>query len=317
MSLPIGLAKGVAVRSLLVLFAVPLLLANAAAPGAPGSDPVPIPAAIRSMLDAAIQSGNDGDVSVVVKYARLADPASADAVLAIAQKWRSDRATARNEKIKQARVFDLWTGKAELGGYLTTGNTKSAGGSAVLDLVREGLRWRHKFHAQADYQENDNITNREHYLASYEPNLKIDDRLYIYGSAQYESDRFLGYFDRYSASTGFGYSAIKSPAIRLDVELGPAYRYTSFTDDTIQSNVAARGSAVFSWKILPGLSVTENANGYFQSANSTLSSTTAVTAKLIGPLSASLSYNLQYESEPPVGSVSTDTATRASLVYSF
>ena len=302
---------------ILVLILAPLLLANAPADGEPDDSKVPIPAAIRSMLDAAIESGNDGDVSVVVKYARLADPASADAVLAIAQKWRSDRAQARQTTIRQASMFDLWSGRAELGGYITTGNTDSKGGSAVLDLTREGLQWRHKFHIQADYQENAGITTREHYLASYEPNYKIDDRLYVYGAAQYEEDRFLGFYNRYSASTGVGYSAIKSPKIRLDVELGPAFRQTSFTNDLEQSNIAARGTMAFNWRLLPGLSVTQNASAYIQSANSTVSSTTSVNAKLIGPLSAALSYNLQYESMPPSGSLSTDTTSRASLVYSF
>ncbi len=300
-----------------LLILTPFLLANTAAEGGNDDVKVPIPAAIRSMLDAAIESGNDGDVSVVVKYARLADPASADAVLAIAQKWRNDRAQARQTTIRQASMFDLWSGRAELGGYITTGNTDSKGGSAVLDLTREGLQWRHKFHAQADYQENAGITTREHYLASYEPNYKIDERLYVYGAAQYEADRFLGYYSRYSASAGVGYSAIKSPKVRLDVELGPAFRQTAFTDQTDQSNVAARGTLAFSWRLLPGLSVTQNAAAYVQSFNSTLSGTTAVNAKLIGPLSAALSYNVQYESMPPAGSVSTDTTSRASLVYSF
>lgn len=311
-------ARADRVRRLLVLLPfAPLLLANTAAPANSDEDKVPIPAAIRSMLDAAIESGNDGDVSTVVKYARLADPASADAVLAIAQKWRNDRAAARNATIRQASVFDLWSGRAELGGYITTGNTDSKGGSAVLDLTREGLQWRHKFRAQADYQENANVATREHYLASYEPNYKIDDRLYIYGAGQYESDRFLGYRDRYSASTGIGYTAIRSSAIRLDLELGPAYRNTSFTDDTRQGSAAARGTMAFSWRLLPGLSVKQNGSAYVQRYNSTLSGTTALNAKLIGPLSAALSYNVQYESTPPTGSVSTDTTSRASLVYSF
>ncbi|MEE8609313.1 MAG: DUF481 domain-containing protein [Sphingomonas aquatilis] len=304
---------------LLSLCLAPLLIGNApvADGGQPDDTKVPIPAAIRSMLDAAIESGNDGDVSVVVKYARLADPASADAVLAIAQKWRSDRAQARQTTIRQASIFDLWSGRAELGGYITTGNTDSKGGSAILDLTREGLQWRHKFHVQADYQENANITTREHYLASYEPNYKINDRLYAYGAAQYESDRFLGYYNRYSASAGAGYSAIKSPKVRLDVELGPAFRQTHFTDETRQSNIAARGTLAFNWRVLPGLSVTQNASAYVQSANSTLSGTSALNAKLIGPLSAAFSYNVQYESEPPVKSKNTDTIGRASLVYTF
>ena len=52
-------------RAFLPLVIAPFLLANAAA-NAPDDSKVPIPAAIRSMLDAALESGNDGDVSVVV-----------------------------------------------------------------------------------------------------------------------------------------------------------------------------------------------------------------------------------------------------------
>ena len=304
-------------RRLSFLLLAPLLLANGEGNPAPDQNAVPIPGPIKAMLDAAIEGGNDNDVSVVVKYARLADPASADQVLAIAQKWRSERAAARSETIRQANIFDLWSGRAELGGYITTGNTNSKGGTAVLDLKREGLQWRHKFHAQGDYQENAGITTREHYLVSYEPNYKFEDRAYVYGAAQYERDRFLGYFDRYSASAGIGYSAVTTPRVRLDVELGPAFRQTSFTNNLMEGSLAARGTMAFSWRLLPGLSVTQNAAAYVERFNSTLSGTTALNAKLIGPLSAALSYNVQYESQPPAGSVSTDTTSRASLVYSF
>ena len=299
-------------RRLAPLLLAPLLLANA-----PDPQSVMIPETIRAMLDAALEAGNEADVNTIAKYARAADPLSGDAVLAIAEKWKADRAAQRTQVIRQASFLDLWSGKAEVGGYLTTGNSDTAGGTAVLDLNREGLRWRQKFHAQADYQSNQNITTREHYLASYEPNYKIDDRAYIYGVAQYEGDRFLGYFNRYSTSVGAGYSVIKTAGTKLDLELGPAYRYTEFTDDTEQSSIAARGTANFSVRILSGLSVSQVASAYVQRYNSTLSGTTSVNAKLIGPLSAALSYSVQYESEPPVGSVSTDTTSRASLVYSF
>jgi len=300
------------VRRLLCLILAPLLLANA-----PDPQSVMIPETIRAMLDAALEAGNEADVATIAKYARAADPLSGDAVLAVAEKWKADRAEQRTQVIRQASFLDLWSGKAEVGGYLTTGNSNTAGGTAVIDLAREGLRWRQKFHAQADYQENLNITTREHYLASYEPNYKIDERAYIYGVAQYEGDRFLGYFNRYSTSVGAGYSVIKTAGTKLDLELGPAYRYTEFTDNTEQSSIAARGTANFSIRILSGLSVSQVASAYVQRYNSTLSGTTALTAKLIGPLSAALSYNVQYESEPPLGSVSTDTTSRASLVYSF
>ncbi|WBY08654.1 DUF481 domain-containing protein [Sphingomonas sp. 7/4-4] len=294
-----------------LLLVLPLLLANTAA-----EDPV-IPPTIKSMLDAAMQSGSEGDVAVIVKYARNADPASADLVVKTATDWRNDRLAQANRKIREADFFDLVKGRAELGGYMSTGNTENIGLTAAIEVKREALEWRHKLRLQADYQESLGLVTRERYLAAYEPNWKFDDRAYMYGAAQYESDRFSGFYDRISVSSGAGYSAIKSPAVKLDLELGPAYRLTRFIDDKTESNLAARGSMDFGLKLSPSISVTQNASAYLQDANSTVSSRSALLAKLFGPFSAQFSYTLQYESTPPIGRQTTDTTSRAALVVDF
>ena len=128
---------GTAVRRLTLVLLAPLLRANA-----PDPQSAMIPETIRAMVDAAMEAGDEGDVNTIVKYARAADPLSGDAVLAIVEKWKADRAAQRTQVIRQASFLDLWSGKAEVGGYLTTGNSDTAGGTAVLDLNREGLRWR-------------------------------------------------------------------------------------------------------------------------------------------------------------------------------
>jgi putative salt-induced outer membrane protein len=281
------------------------------------AEPADIPAAIRAMLEAALASGNEGEVSTIVKYARTADPASGDAVMRIANEWRTARARERETRIESAGILDLWRGRAEVGGFITTGNSETSGATGILDLTREGLEWRHKLRAQADYQRSLGTTTREQYLIAYEPNWKIDARRYVYGAAQYESDRFLGYNDRYSLSAGAGYSAVQSPAVTLNLELGPALRHTEFTDATVESSIAARGSLDFDFKLSRGLTLTQDAAAYLQRYNSTVSSSTGIAARLIGPLSARVSYTVQYESMPPLGRVSTDTTSRASLVYTF
>ncbi len=299
-------------RALLIAF--PLLLANAS-----GGDPT-IPPTIKAMLDAAMESGNENDVAVIVKYARSAAPDTADQVVKIATDWRNERLRKAQAKIQNADFFDLIKGHAELGGYITTGNTENVGVTAAAEVKREGLEWRHKVRLQADYQESLGLTTRERYLAAYEPNWKFDDRAYLYGAAQYESDRFSGFSDRISLSSGIGYSAIRSPAVKLDVELGPAFRYTRFVDSANEGNesaAAARGSLDFGWKLSKGISVTQNASAYLQQANSTVSSKSALLARLIGPLSAQFSYTMQYESAPPDGRRTTDTTSRAALVVDF
>lgn len=296
-------------------------LAAAAVPagggGDPQTDPATIPPPIRAMLDAALAGGNDAEVATIVKYARTADPASGDAVQALAQRWHDDRTAANETRVREASFLDLWTGKAELGGFVTTGNSNTAGVTAAISATREGIDWRQKFHGQFDYQESLGIVTRNHYLASYEPNYKFGPRGYVYGQLLYESDRFLGFYDRASGSTGIGYSAIKRPTIQLDLELGPAYRYTAYTDDTQRGSIAARGSVDLKWQLIRGVSLTEVASGYAERYSSTISTATSLSAKLFGPLSANLSYTVQYESRPPVGSVSTDTTSRAGLAYSF
>lgn len=276
-----------------------------------------IPSPIRAMLDAAIASGNPSEVAIVEKYARGAVPDSAKAISAVADSWRQDREAARTAQIRAAGPLDLWKGNAQIGGYLTTGNTENIGVTGALDLTRESLFWRHKFRVSADYQESLGLVSRERYQASYEPNFKFSPRGYVYGAAQYESDRFLGYDDRVSASVGAGYTAIKAPTATLNLELGPAFRHTSFTDATHERSLAARGSLDFDWKLSGAVSLTQNASAYVQHYNSTVTGTTALNAKLIGPLAAKLSYSVQYESMPPIGRVGTDTTSRASLVYSF
>ncbi|WP_037523937.1 DUF481 domain-containing protein [Sphingomonas sp. Mn802worker] len=291
------------------------LLLSIAAADAP--DPLAIPPTIRAMLDAAMASGDENAVNTIVKYARVADPASGDASLKLASEWKEVRARERNERLREATAFELWTGRIEAGGFASTGNTQVTGITGTANLQRESLNWRHKLRLQADYQRNAGVTSREHYLAAYEPNYKIDDRLYLYGSAQFEADRFFGYNQRYSASSGAGYNALRSSALTLDIELGPAFRYTDFTDGRLQSSPALRGSMDLNWKLSSGVTVKQNASAYAERFNSTVSSNTALAAKLIGPLSAQFSYMVQYESAPPEGRVSTDTTSRASLVYSF
>ncbi|RYY22882.1 MAG: DUF481 domain-containing protein [Sphingomonadales bacterium] len=298
-----------------LLLALPLLVVPA--PLWAHADPDSVPPPIKAMLDAAMQSGSEGDVAVIVKYAKTASPESAELVTKLASKWNQDRRETAQRKLREADFFALMKARAELGGYVSSGNTENVGLSASIELKREGLDWRHKLRLQADYQESLGQVTRERYLAAYEPNWKLGDRAYMYGAGQFESDRFSGFTERFSVSAGAGYSVIRRPGMKLDLELGPAFRSSRLITDETESNVAARGSVDFDWKVSRGITVRQNASAYLQDANSTVSSKSALLARLIGPLSAQFSYTLQYESMPPAGRKSTDTTSRAALVLDF
>lgn len=293
---------------------VAIALAQTPPPKVP-ADAVPVE--LQAMFQAAIASGNEGEVDTIVRLARTAKVPAADKLGREAAAWKRDRAATAEQRLRDADFLALVKGRAELSAFQTAGNSDNLGVSAKLELNREGLRWRHKLMLQADYQESFGVTSRERYLAAYEPNYKVNDRLYAYGAAQYESDRLFGYSNRYSTSLGAGYSAIRRTGMTLDLELGPAFRHTDFTDGVTESNFAARGSVDFDWQLSPTLTFRQDASAYLQDANSTVSSTTAIAARVLGPIQAQFSYVVQYESMPPFGRVNTDTTSRASLVYAF
>ena len=189
--------------------------------------------------------------------------------------------------------------------------------TGVVDLKRDGFLWRQKLRLQADYQESQGRVAQERYIAAYDLNYKPDDRAYIYGAAMFESDRFAGFNQRYSLSAGAGYTALDDGGLRLDVELGPAYRHTVLTEDGVESQLAARGKLDFDWKLSPAITFSQDAAAYLQSSNSTVTGKTALRAKLFGPFSAQMSYAVNYESMPPSGRKTTDTTTRASLLVDF
>jgi putative salt-induced outer membrane protein len=276
-----------------------------------------MPDPVRRMLDAAYASGNEGEVATLVKYARVAAPESADAIAREADGWRTKRREAQELALAEASIVELWKGRAELGGFISSGNSDVTGVAAIIDVTREGPRWRNKIRLQADYQESNGLVSRERYLAAYEPNYKVGDRTYLYGAAQVESDRFLGYDARFSASAGGGIGAVRSSALTLDLELGPAFRQTDFAERRTDGTLAARGRFDLDWKLTPAVTLSQDASAYLQRVNSTVASTTALNARLFGPLSAQLSYAVQYESTPTDGRRTTDTTSRASLVYSF
>ncbi|WP_414902497.1 YdiY family protein [Sphingomonas flavalba] len=276
-----------------------------------------LPDPLRQMLEAALASNSEGDIVTVAKYVRLAAPDAADEVDARVTAWREARSAARKERLVEAGPLDLWKGRADIGGFRNSGNSDAIGLSAGVDIRREGLDWRHRLRMRADYQEDNGTKTREAYTASWEPSYKVNERLSVAGVAQYERDPFLGYDSRYSAALGIGYRAVSTPALTIDVNAGPAFRFTSFIDGTREDSPAARGSTSIALRLSPSLKLTNDSAAYFDATNNTVVSTSALDAKLIGPLSARLSYNLQYEGNPPAGRKTLDTQTRASLVYDF
>ncbi len=293
-----------------------------------------LPEPVKAMIEAAIASGQDAEVRSVIKFAKVANPddiAEIDAMFAAYTAKKTQLAAAEKKAKMEAPFFENWTGEGELGGFRNTGNSSNVGISGGIKLAKDAEDWRLKFRARADYQRSNGVTSREQYAAVLEPEYKIDDRLFIYGLAQYDRDRFQGFSSRYTVSGGIGYTVIKEKDIFLDVKAGPAWRLTEFTEGGSDSSIAGLIGLDLGWQIAKNLKLTQgagatlasdaqsltSANVIFSSGTNTLTATTGLDAKINGKLSARLSYAIEHETNPPDGREKTDTLSRATLVYDF
>jgi len=302
------------------LFAASACVCALAAPTAVFAE---IPDPVRAMIDAALASGDEASVRTVIDLAKQTNPDDAAELDAILAGYEDDlalaaaeQAAAEEEAIRSAGLFDNWSGQGELGAFMSTGNAENTGLTASLSLVKEGIRWRHKLSGRADYQETEGTVTREQYLAVYEPNFKINDRLYAYALAQYERDRFQGFSARYSASGGLGYDVLVDGPT-LSINAGPAWRRTELTTGESTSNLAGLAALDFDWSISDSLAFTQDGSAFIQSGSSTFISDTGLQVAMSDALSVRLSYTLEHDTDPPAGAVKTDTLSRITIIYDF
>ncbi|WP_262407929.1 YdiY family protein [Sphingopyxis sp. OPL5] len=282
------------------------------------------PDPVSDMLTAAIASGKDADVEAVAKLAKAANPDDAAEIDARVVAYRAERQRLKDEaaaavraKLAAAKFWENWKGEGQIGGSLSTGNTKSAGLSAGLALARKGIDWTHKLRLQADYQRTNGRTSIERYLGEVEPQYRLSDRGFVYGLGRWEKDRILGYDSRWNLSGGLGYKLIDSKSVALSLKGGPAWRRTDFVRGDIDNELTALAGLDFGWQLSPTLRLTQVASTVVGEANSSTSSLTSLNAKLSGKLSARIAYSAQIDSSPPPGVESVDTQTRFTLVYGF
>ncbi len=293
-----------------------------------------LPEGARGMIEAALATGDDGTISTVIELARKTWPEDEEELARIEAGWEAEKA-ARNaaadermeQAIRSAGVFERWHGEGELGGFQSDGNSHSVGVSAGLKLERQGIDWSHRLRARFDYQRQNGVTSREQYFAAYEPRWQFGEDVFAYGLAQFERDRIQGVDGRYAISTGLGYKLVESDGLKLSVKAGPAYRVTEYTVGRSEQRLAGLAGFDFDWKVFDRLTLTQDANAVAETGgqalvlidgtNTTLDLTTGVDFAVSDRLRARMSYQLDYDSNPPAGKVSTDTLTRATLIYGF
>ena len=279
------------------------------------ADPVPDP--IVRLITEAARTGNPATLATAVDLSKKTNPRSVAEIDALVAGLKADAESARVARAREAGFFEGWKGEGEIGASLTTGTSKNTTVAVGATLAKDGVDWRHKLIASANYQRSNGTTTADRYLASYEADYKFTERLFGLGLVQWEQDKFAGFNRRFTESLGVGYSILTGPEVNWQVSGGPALRQTKFVTHTSKNDLSARLGTLLLWNISPATVFSEDGGMYLGGSDNTYYSTTALTTKIMGDLSARVSFNVIVESKPPPGVTDTSTISRFTLVYSF
>ncbi|HEX5340725.1 MAG TPA: DUF481 domain-containing protein [Gammaproteobacteria bacterium] len=218
---------------------------------------------------------------------------------------------------KEVAVKEGWQGSVALGYLHTTGNsnTTSLNGKALAGY--KSGNWQDSLSLTALNASQDNQRTAESYQATGQSDYSLTDNDYLFGMADYLTDRFSGYDRRTTEAAGYGRRLLNSDTQQLAVELGVGARQTRFTDETSDSGVIERFALNYLWKFSANSNFSENLSVEHGSENTFTQSVTALTANLAGNFALSVSYTVKHNSTVLPGFKNTDTITAVSLVYSF
>ncbi|MEX6724850.1 DUF481 domain-containing protein [Parapedomonas caeni] len=289
------------------------------------ADPLPEP--VAAMIRAA--SGDAAKLDVVTSVARATNPrslAEIDTLVASLAGVRAqstpvvvataDEAPQAPEPAPDRGWLADWTGTLEAGASRSTGNSKDVGLLLKGTASRESDRWRHKLNALLDRKKSDGELTRARTLADLQFDYKFDGPLSLYGLVGWERDRFAGYSRRFTESVGVGYRPLDRETMTLNLTAGPAFRQIRFVDGSRENEIAGRGALSYRWQIHPAVEFAQVAALVLDGSN-TYTATSSLTSKLIGAVSARLSYDVIHESDPIADLARTDTTTRFSVVYNY
>jgi putative salt-induced outer membrane protein len=216
-------------------------------------------------------------------------------------------------------LLDGWSGEGNLGAGITTGNTDTVDVGVALKLAKKFGLWQVGVDGGYDFGQVDGIDNRNRWWVGSHAQRDFTDRLYGFGDVSYEEDQFSGFDSRLFLGVGAGYHIYKDKPLTWSVEVAPGFRRSVLDTipQTTANDFAAQGSSKLAYEFNENVTFTNDTDVIYTRTSTQTINTAAITAQLTEKISGRVSFQVRHETDPPAGFVNTDTATRASVVYSF
>jgi putative salt-induced outer membrane protein len=209
-----------------------------------------------------------------------------------------------------------WSGKAELGGSMASGNSDNQSANGAFEVNYKGEKWQNVLGFLGNYGNDGDTTTAQRWEVRGQTNYSITEKAYWFGAARYDDDRFSAYEYQASLATGPGYKFFDTEETKLWVQGGPGYRRSEErgTGDTIDGLIF-RGNIGFERQITETTRIVDLFLVESGSDNTYLQNNLRLVVTIIGSLGLRVGYEVRYNTDVPPGIEKTDTLTTIGLQY--
>jgi putative salt-induced outer membrane protein YdiY len=226
---------------------------------------------------------------------------------------------------------DGWAGEAAFSAGYTTGNTETTDLGLGVDVKRTQGLWTVELVADGDYGEQDGIESRNRYFLSGDVDRLLNEKLFAFARTSYEVDQFTGFDSRSFVGGGLGYHIYDSDTTKWTLRGGPGVKIDEvkrvITTDALggaliipaetETSLGAVARSEYAYKFNENVSFSNETDVLYGETSTQLENSAALTAAISNAISARMSFNVRYDTNPADGFEDTDTALKIALVYGF
>ncbi|ART63800.1 putative salt-induced outer membrane protein [Kushneria marisflavi] len=212
---------------------------------------------------------------------------------------------------------DDFDGEYALGYTKLSGNSNSSSLRTHADLTWYNGPWSWNLYAGINSASDENDTSAENYNLGGRTRYSLDEDNYLFGLARWRKDRFAGYNSQSTLAGGYGRQLLSGPPQSLSIEAGPGVRRDSYTDsDEKKYRALAYGGLNYRWQVSDTATFGQDLVIEATGLNLIMRSQTSMTVSINDALAMRLSYDVDFNDDPPEDAQhKTDTTTAVSVVY--
>lgn len=219
--------------------------------------------------------------------------------------------------IMSSAFAEGWSGEGELGFTSTSGNTNAESLNAKLGLGKKHGKWSHAVLLTSLQSSNNGLDSADRVVFTGKSEYNFLEKTFLFGRVRYEKDKFSGFDHQTVISFGIGHVILDTDKHTLEGSAGIGYSDIEDDFGAVSNNVIFDGELKYAYKISETAKFIQNLRVEAGKDNTYSKSETFLQLKVVGNLSAKLGYEVQRNSNAPVGAEEIDRVTTITLVYAF